>query len=640
MRAGDGYPGQQAFQPDDLAGQSGWPPAQSSRPPAQSSQPPAESGWPPAQSSQPPAESSGPGAYPGGLGGYPGGPVTQPSGPVAQPGGPVGYPGGPGGFPGGPVTQPGGPVPHPGGPVGWAGGPVTQPGGQGGPPPVPGGQPQPPGPGGPPSGPGGPGKKAWPTWWIVPYLGGAAAVLVVFAIVQLTVLRHPAGHAAAASSTAAAAPQGPMPAQMFPDALFKQLTKDVQGNNEKDFLSLVAPAARPAVQTWWDNMQALGFTTGLVMPANKTDEVDLNSSGNGTATILAGTHNALDPVHNGHPDVPLERYQIGLHFSSAKAIGQITSWKPLGDDPWDQGKLYVRKADNVIVAGPTADSSVVDETLPIAQAAAAYDVGLINHVHPSDLRQEGFVVFVSGDPAVRNRWFSTTKQPTGWPPAFTSLTAQLPGPGASANTHWSLGNLANDTTGGARVVITPFEDQNGGSTQQETAELVTRFALDILSASNQDLFAGLAPPPSIPAWAIEGFGVAFEAAYDSNTNATPDEYSFKALNDALKKLPASYKNGDVPTADQLYKGPDQTQQNWRVVAASAYAYIATHYGMSQLLASAELMWTAEPDPRQNVLKSSTNQTFVMYGKDTIQSGWEAYLASPSDLAPLVGPAGV
>jgi hypothetical protein len=458
--------------------------------------------------------------------------------------------------------------------------------------------------------------------------------------VQLTVLRHPAGHAAAASSTAAAAPQGPMPAQMFPDALFKRLTKDLQGKNEKDFLSLTAPSARAAVQTWWDNMQALGFTTGLIMPTNKTDQVNLNTKGDGTTVVLAGTHNSLDPVHNGKFDVPLERYQIGLHFSSAKAIGQISAWKPLGNAPWDQGKLYVLKGDNVVVAGLASESGVVDETLPIAQAAAAYDHDLVNHVHPNDLRQSGFVVFVSGDPAVRNRWFSTTKQPAGWPPASTSLTAQLPGPAASANTKWSLGDLANDTTGGARVVITPFEDQQGGTPQQETAELVTRFALDILSASNQDLFAGLAPPPSIPAWAIEGFGVAFEAAYDSNTNATPDEYSFKALNDALKKLPASYKNGDLPSAKELYSGSDQTQQNWRVVAASVYAYIATHYGMSQLLASAQLMWTGEPDPRQNVLKSSTKDTFTFYGKDTIQSGWEAYMASPTDLAPLVGPAGV
>jgi len=114
-------------------------------------------------------------------------------------------------------------------------------------------------------------RSSWPTWWIVPFLGGALAVLAVFAVVQLTVLSHPAGHAsAAAPSSSAAAPQGPMPAQVFPDALFKQLTKGIQGNNKKDFLSLVAPGARPAVQTWWDNMQAIGFTTGLIMPTDKT----------------------------------------------------------------------------------------------------------------------------------------------------------------------------------------------------------------------------------------------------------------------------------------------------------------------------------------------------------------------------------
>jgi hypothetical protein len=52
------------------------------------------------------------------------------------------------------------------------------------------------------------------------------------------------------------------------------------------------------------------------------------------------------------------------------------------------------------------------------------------------------------------------------------------------------------------------------------------------------------------------------------------------------------------------------------------------------------MYTAEPDPRQNVLESSANGTLTFYGKDTIQAGWDAYLASPTDLAPLVGPAGV
>jgi hypothetical protein len=509
-------------------------------------------------------------------------------------------------------------------PPGYSGGPAGHPGA----------------PGGPPLGPGGRARRAWPTWWIAPYAGGALVVLAIFAVLQLTVLRHSTGHPApAGSSPAAAAPSGPMPAQMFPDALFKRLTTDIQGNNEKDFLSLVAPGAKPAVQTWWDNMRAIGYTTGLIMPTGKTDQVDLNAKGDGSTMVLAGTHNSLDPVHNGKPDVPLERYQVSLHFSSAKAIGQVTAWKPLGDDPWDQGgQLYVRKGPDVEVVGPAADSAVVDETLPIAEIAAEYDIGLINHVHPTDLRQSGFVVFVSGDAVTRNQWFSTTKQPSGWPPASVGLTAQLPGPGASANTTWSLSGLADDTTGGARVVITPFQDQNGGTQQLETAELVHRFALDILAANDQQLLPGTASP-SAPAWAVEGFAVALEAAYYSNTNPAPDEYSFKSLNDPLKALPASYKTGAVPTDAELYSGTAQAQ-DWLLVAGSVYASIATKYGMNQLLASADLMYTAEPDPRQNVLESSTKTSYTFYGKDTIQAGWQAYMASPADMAPLAGPSGV
>jgi hypothetical protein len=553
---------------------------------------------------------------------FPGQQTAQPYGTPGQSSAPAGYPGAPGSYPGAPA-----PVGYPGAQAGYPGGQAGYPGGPGGQPP----------------GPGRRVRSSWPTWWIVPFLGGALAVLAVFAVVQLTVLRHSTGHAtAAASSPAVAAPSGPMPAQMFPDALFKQLTKDIQGNNEKGFLSLAGPGARPAMQTWWDNMQALGFTTGLIMPTNKTDQVNLNTKGDGTAVVLAGTHNSLDPQDNKqHRDVPLERYQIGLHFASAKAIGQITAWKPLGNAPWDQGKLYVRKDLNVVVAGPAADSSVVDETLPLAQAAAAYDVGLFNQVHPADLRQQGFVVFVSGDPAVRKRWFSTTKQPSGWPPAASGLTAQLPGPAASDDQNWKLGNLAADTTGGARVTITPNEDQNGGSPSLETAQLVHHFALDILSANNQQFFPG-APQLSVPSWTVEGFAIAIEAAYYGNTNPAPDNYSFSALNKSLNNLPASYKTGVPPTSAQLFSGPETTQENWSVVAGSVYAAIATKYGMNQLLASADLMYTAKPDPRQNVLQSSssTNEKLAFFDKATIQSLWEAYLANPVDMAPLAGPKGV
>jgi hypothetical protein len=565
--------------------------------------------------------------YPGqqaGQSGYPGGPATYPGVPSGQPGAPAGYPGGPSSqpsYPGGPASYPGGPASYPGGPASHPGSPASHPGGPGGQPP----------------GPSRRAKPAWSTWWIAPFLGGALAVLVVFAILQLTVLRHPAGPGSpAASSPAAAAPKG-MPAQVFPDALFKQLTKDLQANNEQGFLSLVAPSARPAVQTWWDNLQAIGFSTGLVMPTSKTDQVSVNSSGNGTATVLAGTHSTLDPVNNGKPDIPLESYQLGLHFSSPSAIGQITAWKPLGDDPWDQGgKLYVRKGTNVVVAGPAADSSAVDETLPIAQAAAAYDVGLVNHVNPHDLSQTGFVVFVSGNPTVRGDWFASTKQPSGWPPAFFGgFTAQLPGPGASADTAFDVSNVSDGSTGGARVVITPFEDQNGGTQHQETAELVHQFMLDILAASDQELIPG-SPLTPVPSWAVEGFAVAVQSLYEENSSPTPDSYSFQALNEGLAGLPASYRSGTLPTSAELYTGSLTTEENWNDVAASVYAYIATKYGMNQLLAAADLMYVNEPDPFENVLKSNTKGTLTFYAKDTIESGWAAGLASPSTLPDQAG----
>jgi hypothetical protein len=90
-------------------------------------------------------------------------------------------------------------------------------------------------------------------------------------------------------------PQGPLPAQVFPDALFKQLTKDLQGSNEKGLLSMVAASAQPAVRTWYENLQAIGFTTGLVMPSSSSDQVNIDRSGNGSAVVLAGPASALDP---------------------------------------------------------------------------------------------------------------------------------------------------------------------------------------------------------------------------------------------------------------------------------------------------------------------------------------------------------
>ena len=277
-----------------------------------------------------------------------------------------------------------------------------------------------------------------------------------------------------------------MPAEMFPDALFGKLTADIQAGNETAFLGLASAAARPALTTWWHNLRAIGFITGAVIPTASLDAVHIDSHGDGTTVVLAGAHSPLDPSDlNGKPQIPMAHYRIVLHFASPAAAGQIISWQPLDDAPWDS-PLYVRKAAHVVVAGPPGDSALVDQTLPVAETAAAYDVEMMHHVAPGFLLQQGFVVFVSGSAPVRNRWLATVPQPQGWPPEFLGARAvQLPGPGVTSDTAVSIGKstlvnaISDGSMGGVRVILAPAEPAAKGTLYDETVTLVRVFMLDI-----------------------------------------------------------------------------------------------------------------------------------------------------------------
>jgi hypothetical protein len=242
-------------------------------------------------------------------------------------------------------------------------------------------------------------------------------------------------------------------------SLAVKLTGYLQARNESGFLSLAAPAARKAMRSWWANQQAMGFTTGAAVPGSAADSgVHVNSAGNGTATVLVGTHSPFDPaggVLDVPPAVPSAEYRIGLHFSAGAgpdAVGQITSWTPLSDAPWDQGTpLSVRRSAHVEVVGGPGDSDLVSQTLPLAETAAAYDLALISHVDPSPTNdQTGFVVFVSGSASDRNRWFRSGPQPqeqTG--DADGGVTHLLQGPSDGYFLHISANFDFYEVFGGA-----------------------------------------------------------------------------------------------------------------------------------------------------------------------------------------------
>jgi hypothetical protein len=458
--------------------------------------------------------------------------------------------------------------------------------------------------------------------WLVPFASGALTVLVLAAatVGTIAVLGHHAPRKKSAAARHTAAKAVPMPAQMPTATLFEALTQDIQAGNEADFLSQVAPAARPTVQTWWENLQAIGFTTGVVMPAASSDLVHVDSHGDATMTVLAGTHSPLDPLDGtGQPDIPSESYQVGLHFASASATGQITSWRPLGDAPWDQGvRLYVRKAANVVVAGLPGDSALVDKTLPMAEAAASYDIKLIDHVSPEDLHQPGFVVFVSGSSAVRDSWFSTSPQPPGWPPDFGGGLA-VPLSGATGDKAVVLSSISTGITGGARVVITPYQD-DGGTQHDETVQLVREFMTDILASDDET------GTTSVPSWAIQGIGVAVQALYQQNGNPAPASYNFGPLTSMLHGLPSSHRSGQLPTSQQLFSGRVASEQDFSAVAGSVYAYIGIKYGVSQMLVAASLLYTRDSTPFGNITTVTKRGAATFYAPAAVEAAWRTWLA--------------
>jgi hypothetical protein len=446
------------------------------------------------------------------------------------------------------------------------------------------------------------------TWWIVPYFSGMLAVFAVAGMLSLTVLHHSPAKQAGAAATPSARPE-PMPAQMVSDVLFRTLTKDLQAHNESGLLSLVAPAARQAVQTWWQNLNAIGYTTGLVIPDGSNSVVDLNAEGDGTITVLAGAHSTFDPVSSQGVDVPCERYQLGLHFASATATGQITSWKPLDDAPWDQGaRLDVEKGNHLVVAGPPGSSTKVNQIFPLAQTAANYDGALLSHVNSNDLHQDGFIAFVgmtAGDP-----------QPAGWPLAYQGART-LPLPGATGDMTGIATGISAGYTGGARVLAAP---------SQTTSQLVRLFMLDILAPDDEALVDGMTPEP-VSAWMLQGLADAVQGLYQANPNPTLKHYDFSALTAEIRALPARYRKGQLPTAGQLSGGTATQRKDWNTVAASVYAYIGITHGMNQMFGSAALLHTGESSPFGNVLVSAKGGTYTFYATAVMKARWRAWLAS-------------
>jgi hypothetical protein len=287
-----------------------------------------------------------------------------------------------------------------------------------------------------------------------------------------------------------------------------------------------------------------------------------------------------------------------------------------------------------VVAGPASDSALVNQVLPAAETAAAYDIKFMNYLAPSEtLQQHGFVLFVSGSTAVESRWFAADPQPPQWPPQFLGTRAvQLPGPGVTADTAIRLGQsplvnaVSDQALGAVRVVLTPTGPATAATRPAQTPTLVRAFMLAVLGAHDVRGPGG-ALNTDPPSWTEEGFADAVQALFEGNPNPTLNHYNWSVLTAELRSLPKSYRSGSRPTAAQLFGPSLTTDEDWGYVAASAYEYIDSRYNLGKMIVSAMALYFNEPTPFGNVYKSLNGPNkIIFFGIHSIRLGWQPWLA--------------
>lgn len=352
-------------------------------------------------------------------------------------------------------------------------------------------------------------------------------------------------------STKRAKPCQPQLSSYFENDLSQRVTTAIQKHDRGGFLALAAaPAARAAMGLWWDNVSAIGFTTGGLAP-------ELFSTPAGTLRVKIGLHADVDPIDDSAkpptPTAPSTEYLLhvaGVGPGCKRTV--ITGWKALSNAPWDgDQKLYVVKTAHVVTAGEPAMRAEVARISALAEKAAVWDFGFFHFANKDRyVNQTGFVLFVPTTNAQAFGWFraSDAKKPRGWtsdpaavggtefPLAGTQLPAAVKGDALDAL-----------SVGGGRTIITAT-GRKGSATDTEGL-LVHEFVHNLLDTKNIWAYATGSP---IPAATSEGAARWVEAYFRSSPAAPVKAMSaLKILKPVVLSRPGQFK-GRVPTDAEIY----------------------------------------------------------------------------------------
>jgi hypothetical protein len=465
-----------------------------------------------------------------------------------------------------------------------------------------------------------PGLKASnrPAAWAVSWRGALAGTLALTAVAALST-----GAVAGLRSRTSLADLAP-DATATVGSMFTDLSADMVHQNEAGFLSWVAPSLRPRVALWWRNLHDVGFTGGAIgFNVTPPDDLALNSHGNtAPMQVDTGAYNARDPTSaSGHVYLTMTgRYQVTIHqVSGGRPL--IASWRPLDNAPWDAPvRLYVRRAAHVVVASYPDERAAADQAFARAEAAAGYTVAIYKDLYPEAVRQSGFLVFVSANPA-RRRWFTNLDAATRWtanPDAALAFTTEL----VEFDSAGSI--VGNDTrdrynaAGAARVILGP------AAGTAESVSLVSAFAQAVAvdAISNRNYW--FVPLPN--GWGLSGFGRFVAALYQADPHPVVERYSYEWLKAQIAALPTSMLTGQIPTLRQVSTGTASQIDAWSDVAATVYAYIGARWNVGRaFFAAVASAQDSGQTPFGAVWKSYTKTSTDYYPAATVEQGWKAWL---------------
>ena len=309
--------------------------------------------------------------------------------------------------------------------------------------------------------------------------------------------------------------------------------------------------ARGTAALWWQNVTALGATSGYAYAITENAATNLlpDAQGNFGAAVRIGFATPFDPVTPspaaGDPDRPAAgtMYKLGLRVSyptnrTAEPQFAITSWQNVDFAPWDGPELYVASTDHTRVGGFPADRQLIDATARSAEAAFTFDRALFDEFDPDSAHNAptGAVLFAAGGSATYTKWFfgATT---TGGPGNSVAITyPQIQVSPSIASDVAKNRNGANSRT--ARIVITDV----GSSLRQSTLahEMVHMFMQSVGTGNS-----------GVPRSAVEGYAEWFESLNKVRPNSDAG-----SMTDAEFGRTYSGSNrpfdGVAPTTEQIY----------------------------------------------------------------------------------------